>query len=217
MSFTRVSKRFPKMPPGCERAKSLGVKPLASEQVRAKASPSNRVATEEVVGARPRGQASCRFGSVINTLLCLARVDPAFPVIQIIDRPSFLSEGSMVMISGVSPEFERARIISSGDTMPRSPCRASAGWMKKAGVPVLQKVAAILFAMCPDLPIPVQITFPVVCNSALQASAKLGPMHRLTCCKADSSAFKKCWARCSSFSVEDVLSIILFSIGQHFF
>ena len=38
--------------------------------------------------------------------------------------------------------------------MPRSPWLASAGWTKCAGVPVLARVAAILRAMWPDLPMP---------------------------------------------------------------
>ena len=45
--------------------------------------------------------------------------------------------------------------------MPRSPCPASAGCMKKAGVPVLASVAAILPAIWPDLPMPVTTTLPL--------------------------------------------------------
>jgi hypothetical protein len=48
------------------------------------------------------------------------------------------------MSSGVSPEFESASTTSVRVIIPRSPCPASAGCMKKAGVPVLASVAAIL-------------------------------------------------------------------------
>ena len=44
---------------------------------------------------------------------------------------------------------------------PRSPCTASAGCRKNAGVPVLESVAAILRQMMPDLPMPVTMTRPL--------------------------------------------------------
>ena len=49
---------------------------------------------------------------------------------------------------------------------------ASAGCRKKAGVPVLDRVAAILRQMMPDLPIPVTITRPVQSRSITTACAK---------------------------------------------
>ena len=52
----------------------------------------------------------------------------------------------------VSPLFEKARTTSSAVTMPKSPWIPSAGWRKMDGVPVLDKVAATLRAMCPDFP-----------------------------------------------------------------
>ena len=42
-----------------------------------------------------------------------------------------------------------------------SPCKASDGWQKKLGIPTLEKVAEIFFAIKPDLPIPAKITFPL--------------------------------------------------------
>ena len=52
-------------------------------------------------------------------------------------------------------------MTSSGVIMPRSPWLASPGWTKKAGVPVEAKVAAILRATWPDLPMPVTMTRPL--------------------------------------------------------
>ena len=49
--------------------------------------------------------------------------------------------------SADSPDHERATMTSSGVTMPRSPWLASAGWTKKAGVPVEARVEAILRPM----------------------------------------------------------------------
>src|SRR5687768_18475518 len=54
---------------------------------------------------------------------------------------------------------------------PRSPCRASAGWRKKAGVPVLDNVAAILRHTMPDLPMPVMITRPLHSATSVTALA----------------------------------------------
>ena len=42
-----------------------------------------------------------------------------------------------------------------------SPCKASDGWQKKLGIPTLEKVAEIFFAIKPDLPMPAKITFPL--------------------------------------------------------
>ncbi len=58
------------------------------------------------------------------------------------------------------PLVENANIRSSASIIPRSPCPASAGWMKKEGVPVEDRVAANFCAINPALPIPVVITFP---------------------------------------------------------
>ena len=68
--------------------------------------------------------------------------------------------GRMVRISPVSPELEIASTMSGVVIMPRSPCEASPGCTKNAGVPVLARVAAILPPMCPDLPMPVTMTRP---------------------------------------------------------
>ena len=51
-------------------------------------------------------------------------------------------------------------MASSFAIMPRSPCEASVGWTKNAGVPVEAKVAAIFWPICPLLPMPETITRP---------------------------------------------------------
>ena len=56
--FTCNNKRLPKAPAGCERAKSSAVKPRASSNATASASPSAKVAVVLEVGAKPSGQAS---------------------------------------------------------------------------------------------------------------------------------------------------------------
>ncbi len=56
--------------------------------------------------------------------------------------------------SGVSPELDTTSMASPGTIMPRSPWEASAGWTNRAGVPVEARVAAILRATWPDLPMP---------------------------------------------------------------
>ena len=62
--------------------------------------------------------------------------------------------------SPLSPEFDKARIASSAPIMPRSPWLASAAWTNCAGLPVEARVAAILRATWPLLPIPVTISRP---------------------------------------------------------
>ena len=84
-----------------------------------------------------------------------ARVEVGLPVIATNGTPIRATGGSKVRISGVSPEFDSASSRSSRVIMPMSPWLASAGCRKKAGEPVLARVAAILPPMCPDLPMPV--------------------------------------------------------------
>ena len=57
-SFTFTNKRRPSFPPGWDNAKSLWVKPRASSNAIAMASPITRVAVVLDVGASPNGQAS---------------------------------------------------------------------------------------------------------------------------------------------------------------
>ena len=57
-SRTKVRRRRPSAPPGCERAKSSRLKPRASRQATAMASPRTKAAVVLAVGARFSGQAS---------------------------------------------------------------------------------------------------------------------------------------------------------------
>ena len=75
--------------------------------------------------------------------------------------PQRFITGKTASISLLSPEFEMAMTTSLLLIMPKSPWLASPGWTKKAGVPVLAKLAAIFRPMCPDLPMPITITFPL--------------------------------------------------------
>ena len=55
--------------------------------------------------------------------------------------PTRLIVSSSRRISPVSPLCDNATTTSSPWTTPRSPCTASAGWRKNAGVPVLAVTA----------------------------------------------------------------------------
>src|SRR6185437_6980271 len=77
--------------------------------------------------------------------------------------------------SAVSPDQDSAMITSLLAIMPRSPWLASPGWTKSAGVPVEEKVEAILRPTWPDLPMPVTITRPCAARIRSIAAAKLEP------------------------------------------
>ena len=82
-----------------------------------------------------------------------------------------------------------AIIASSRAIMPRSPWLASLGWTKKAGVPVEARVAAILVAIWPDLPMPVTMTRPLMRRIVFRASTK-GALRSPS--KAVANAAKPC-------------------------
>ena len=84
------------------------------------------------------------------------------------NRPACLTRSAS---SAVSPLFESARMASPGTTIPRSPWLASPGCTNRAGVPVEARVAAILRATRPDLPMPVRTTRPVQATSRSTASS----------------------------------------------
>ena len=86
--------------------------------------------------------------------------------------PRRLTTGSRVLISSDSPELEIASNTSPRTSIPKSPCPASPGCIKKAGVPVEAKVAAILRPINPDLPIPVTTRRPLQAKITSQACAK---------------------------------------------
>src|SRR5438067_2339878 len=85
----------------------------------------------------------------------------------------------MSVSSALSPEFDRARIASLKLIMPRSPWLASAGWTKRAGVPVEASVAAIFRAICPLLPIPVTISRPRTAEQGVQVQNVRGGVTQL--------------------------------------
>ncbi|MDT4879339.1 hypothetical protein FQZ97_1150010 [compost metagenome] len=77
--------------------------------------------------------------------------------------------------------------MSSRVIMPMSPWLASAGWTKKAVVPVLARVAAILLPICPDLPMPTTTTRPLQARMSSQARTKLLSMRGSSSSIASSS------------------------------
>ena len=178
-SATVVSRRRPSAPPGWERAKSSARKPRASSKATASASPSAICTVVLAVGARLRGQAS--FSTLLSstTLACCARLDWGLPVMAISLMPWRLSTGSTRASSSLSPLLLMASTTSACVTMPRSPCPASAGCTKNAGVPVEASVAAILRPTWPLLPMPMTTTRPVArsmaataCSSCAAASGR---------------------------------------------
>ncbi len=86
--------------------------------------------------------------------------------------PKRLMVGKIFSSSSLSPELESAITTSPSVIMPKSPWLASAGCIKKAGVPVLARVAAILPPICPDLPIPLTTTRPWQCRISMTAASK---------------------------------------------
>ena len=153
-SVTRVSRRRPSAPPGCERAKSSAEKPRASSSASASASPSASAAVVLAVGARPSGHASTSTAASRCTSAACASELCSLPVSAMSRAPSRFRCGVSATSSSVSPEFDSMTTMSSAVIMPRSPCDASAGCTKNAGVPVDAKVAASLRPMWPDLPMP---------------------------------------------------------------
>ena len=153
---------------GWKTRKSLAVKPRRSSRATASASPSAICRVVEVVGALSSPVASGASASSSTTSAA---------------RPSALS-GAAVMRDqrdgealGVGERCRPARAPRrtwtapgsrrSAPIMPRSPWLASAGWTNMAGEPVEARVAAILRATWPDLPMPVQTIRPLAANSGL--------------------------------------------------
>ena len=173
ISFTRTNKRLPILPPGCERAKSSAEKSRKSSTHTASASPSASAAVVLAVGDKPNGQASCDTSALKCTSDSLANVEFFAPVMLIIFAPRRLMVGTIFSSSSLSPEFDSAITTSPAVIIPRSPWLASAGCIKKAGVPVLARVAAIFPPTCPDLPMPLTTTRPWQCKMSCTAASKL--------------------------------------------
>src|SRR5688572_27240993 len=168
---------LPSLPPGCRLAKSSGLKPFSTSTVIASASPIARAAVVLAVGTRFIGQASSDTLQSSATSADCASVELTSPVRATSGAPMRFSVSSTRVSSSVSPLYDIAMTTSSAWMTPRSPCTASAGWRKNAGVPVLASVAAILRQMTPDLPMPVTMTRPLQLWISITARANLSSMR----------------------------------------
>ncbi len=112
---------FPRLPPGCNAAKSSGRNFLILRSVSASASPIASAAVVDAEGARLRGQASFVTPRSSTTSACLASVDFGMLVIAMSGTPFFLRIGRSLTISAVSPLWEIAMMRSWDVTIPRSP------------------------------------------------------------------------------------------------
>ena len=101
---TVISRRRPRLPPGCRRAKSTLVKPRICISDTASASPMAICAVVDEVGARCRMQASSFTPTSRCTSEFLASAESGFPVIETILLPLEWMKGTILRISSVSPE-----------------------------------------------------------------------------------------------------------------
>ena len=159
-----------------------------------------RVAVVLAVGARFSGQASSGTPTSSVTLAARPSVESVLPLITMSGTARRFRCGSSSTSSGVSPELDSASTASPRVIMPRSPCPASAGCRKKAGVPVLASVAAILPATCPDLPMPVTTTRPWQARHTRQACANAAPSLAVSASTARASMASARRAEASSCS-----------------
>ena len=105
MTFpTVISRRRPRLPPGCRRAKSTLVKPRICISDTASASPMAICAVVEVVGARCRMQASWSTETSRWMSEWMASVEAGLPVIEISRLPLLWMKGTILSTSSVSPE-----------------------------------------------------------------------------------------------------------------
>jgi len=164
------------------------------------------------VGARFIGQASLATEMSRWTSASSARRDCGLPVIAIRGVPMRLTTGRISISSDDSPEFEIAMNTSWAVTMPRSPCAASPGCTNIAGVPVEARVAAILRAMWPDLPMPDTTTRPVQAYSTATARTRESSASSRSCKARTASASIARVSRASSITRRDWFSSKLFCI-----
>ena len=127
----------------------------------ARASPTTIAAVVLDVGARFRGHASVSTGVNNTKAEFRARVESGFAVMEITGTPILLMYANKLSSSSDSPDLLSANTMSPFLNIPASPCIASAGCKKDAGVPVDTMVAAIFCATEPDFPMPVTTTLPV--------------------------------------------------------
>src|SRR4051794_25164912 len=93
--------------------------------------------------------------------------------------------------------------------MPRSPWTASAGCRNTADVPVLHRVATILRAMWPLLPIPVTITLPGCAR--IKSTARIrSPFRRVAAERMESASISMAARAAASHSLSGAGGIGLF-------
>jgi len=119
------------------------------------------VAVVEDVGAKFKGSASC-FTLILrwHVEYC-ANKDSGLPDIPIIGILRSNNNGIKRSNSSVLPELLIVITTSFDVNIPRSPWKASSGFTKNDGVPVLASVAAIFAQIWPDFPTPVMINLPL--------------------------------------------------------
>ena len=133
-SSTCSSSRRPRLPPGCERAKSSSVKPRASSSATASASPIASAAVVLAVGARLSGQASAGTLTSRCTVASRASVEAAVAGQRDQRHAEALDHAAgWSAVPSVSPEFDSASTTSPRVIMPMSPWLASAGCRKNDG------------------------------------------------------------------------------------
>jgi len=194
-SFTFNNKRFPSLPPGWYNAKLSSLKFFTVDRTVEIASPITRATVVLEVGARFKLHASL---SIVESRIIsefLASVESIFPVIDIIFEPISLITGNILRISSDSPLLPRIITTSSFATTPRSPCKPSAGCKNTDNVPVEERVAAILFAIIPDFPIPVITNFPEQLIISFIASKKFLLRLFFTLIRESISIWKTSFAR----------------------
>ena len=103
------------------------MKPLASSNAIASASPKANAFVVDDVGAKSKGHASFLDLSSIFMSANLAIVDLLLLVNEAISFACLLSDERILIISSVSPELDIKRIISFLLIRPISPCAASVG------------------------------------------------------------------------------------------
>src|SRR5215472_13176624 len=214
---------FPSFPPGCRFAKSSSLKPRRSESATASASPRASIVVVDAVGASPNEHASFATEQSSAMSAASAKVESFWlarppessaqiksPVMLINGTCSRLMVASSRRISSVSPLADKTTTTSPRTTIPRSPCTASTGCMKSAGVPIELNVAAILRAMIPLLPIPVTTTRPLHASIIFTAPSKapaIGPAMRSASARRASASMRTTFSPVCFMKKEDVIKI----------
>ena len=162
-----------------------------------RASPRARMAVVLAEGVSPSGHGSTMAPTLRTTSLLRATGERGWPVTAMSGWAVSGRARSMVSrTSRVLPLLENVTNTSFCASRPRSPCAASPGWRKQAGVPVEDNVVAIFMAMMPTLPMPLSTTLPVQASSRSTARTKsrVSRIERI----ASASAWRMACARSSS-------------------